>query len=54
MKIEKLEVFHVQPRWMMLKITTDEGLYGWGEPTLEGKEKVVEAAIETLSEYLIG
>ena len=54
MKIEKLEVFHVQPRWMMLKITTNEGLYGWGEPTLEGKEKVVEAAIETLSEYLIG
>ena len=32
MKITKLETFIVPPRWCFLKITTDEGIVGWGEP----------------------
>jgi galactonate dehydratase len=38
----------------LVKITTDNGLYGWGESTLEGKPRSTMAAIEELSEYLIG
>lgn len=54
MIITKVELFHVQPRWMFLKISTDEGINGWGEPVLEGRSTVVEEAVTVLSEYLIG
>ena len=54
MKITKLETFHVKPRWMFLKITTDEGICGWGEPVLEGRARTVEMAINELRPVLIG
>lgn len=54
MKITELEVFHIKPRWMLVKVSTDEGLTGWGEPTLEGKASVVEAAVRALRELLLG
>ena len=37
MKITGFEVFPVLPRWQFLKIETDEGLCGWGEPVVEGR-----------------
>lgn len=54
MKITKLELFKVLPRWLFLKIETDEGICGWGEPVIEGRADTVKAAVEELSEYLIG
>jgi len=54
MKIRSLELFEVPPRWLFLKITTDDGLIGWGEPIVEGRAKTVRAAVEELSDYLIG
>ncbi|OON94268.1 MAG: galactonate dehydratase [Candidatus Epulonipiscioides saccharophilum] len=54
MKITKLETFHIQPRWMFLKISTDEGLVGWGEPALEGKNTIVAEAVRVLGQYIIG
>ncbi|WP_102347432.1 galactonate dehydratase [Bacillus sp. Marseille-P3661] len=54
MKITSLETFVVPPRWLFLKITTDEGIVGWGEPVVEGRAHTVKAAVEELSEYLIG
>ncbi|WP_019430640.1 galactonate dehydratase [Limnohabitans sp. Rim47] len=54
MKITKLTTFLVPPRWCFLKIETDEGLTGWGEPVLEGRAHTVAAAVEELSDYLIG
>lgn len=54
MKITKLETFIVPPRWLFLKIETDEGIVGWGEPVIEGRAATVKAAVEELSEYLIG
>lgn len=54
MKIEKLETFFVQPRWMFLKITTDEGLCGWGEPIVEGRARTVAMAIREYEPVLIG
>ena len=54
MKITKLETFHVKPRWMFLKISTDEGICGWGEPVVEGRARTVEMAINELRPVLIG
>jgi galactonate dehydratase len=54
MKITKLELFHVRPRWLFLKVHTDEGLVGYGEPIVEGRARTVETAIHELESYLIG
>jgi galactonate dehydratase len=54
MKITKLTTYRVPPRWMFLKIETDEGVVGWGEPVIEGRARTVEAAVHELGEYLIG
>ena len=54
MKITKLTTFLVPPRWCFLKIETDEGITGWGEPVLEGRAQTVAAAVEELSDDLIG
>jgi galactonate dehydratase len=53
-KIDKVETFLVPPRWLFCRVSTDEGVTGWGEPVVEGRAEVVRAAIEVLSEYLIG
>lgn len=54
MKIDKLELFKIPPRWLFLKITTNDGFIGWGEPVVEGRADTVEAAVNELSPYLIG
>jgi galactonate dehydratase len=53
-KITKLETLHVKPRWLFLKIHTDEGIVGYGEPVVEGRARTVETAIRELESYLIG
>jgi len=53
-KITKIETFIVPPRWLFLKIETDAGIVGWGEPIVEGRAATVQAAVEELSEYIIG
>lgn len=54
MKIRSYELFQVPPRWLFLKIETDEGIVGWGEPVIEGKAATVKACVEELMEFLIG
>jgi galactonate dehydratase len=54
MKITKLETIFVQPRWLFLKMHTDEGIVGLGEPILEGRARTVAAAVREFEEYLIG
>lgn len=54
MKITKLTTYRIPPRWMLLKIETDEGIVGWGEPVIEGRARTVEAAVHELSDYLVG
>ncbi|WP_142685307.1 galactonate dehydratase [Chitinophaga polysaccharea] len=54
MKIRSYELFQVPPRWLFLKIETDEGIIGWGEPVIEGKAATVKTAVDELMEYLIG
>lgn len=54
MKITKFTLYKVQPRWLFLKIDTDQGLSGWGEPIVEGRADAVRAAVEEFEKYLIG
>lgn len=54
MKIASLKTWRVPPRWLFLRIETDEGVCGWGEPVVEGRAATVEAAVAELSGYLIG
>lgn len=54
MKIKSMELFQVPPRWLFLKVTTDDGIVGWGEPVVEGKADTVRAAVEEMSDFLIG
>ena len=54
MKIVKLTTYLVPPRWCFLRIETDDGVVGWGEPVIEGRAATVAAAVEELSDYLIG
>ncbi len=54
MKVENYELFEVPPRWLFLKVTTDTGIVGWGEPIVEGRVQTVRAAVSELMEnYLI-
>jgi galactonate dehydratase len=54
MKIIKLTTYRVPPRWMLLKIETDEGVVGWGEPVIEGRARTVETAVQEMEPFLIG
>src|SRR5579871_662499 len=54
MKITKLETFLVKPRSLFLKIHTDEGLIGLGEPILEGRALTCAQAVAELETYLLG
>jgi len=54
MKIKSYELFKVLPRWLFLKIETDAGLTGWGEPIVEGRADTVVAAVDEMMQPLIG
>ncbi|MGH9326885.1 MAG: galactonate dehydratase [Terriglobia bacterium] len=54
MKIATMELFKVPPRWQFMKMTTSEGVTGWGEPVLEGRADTVAAAVREMSEVVIG
>ncbi|MFZ2655989.1 MAG: galactonate dehydratase [Victivallales bacterium] len=57
MKITGIKTFICdvyRTNWVIVKVLTDEGLYGVGEATLEHRELAVEAAVRELERYLIG
>ncbi len=54
MKITRLETLLVHPRWLFLKMHTDVGIIGYGEPVVEGRALTVQQAVAELEEYLIG
>lgn len=54
MKITGFKLYQVPPRWLFLKIETDEGLVGWGEPVIEGRAATVATAVQELLTGLIG
>ncbi|MBM3493965.1 MAG: galactonate dehydratase [Armatimonadetes bacterium] len=54
MKITRIETFLVKPRWLFLRMHTDDGIVGLGEPILEGRAHTCAAAVRELEPYLIG
>jgi galactonate dehydratase len=40
--------------WVFVKVTTDEGLVGWGEATLEWKTRTVVGCVEDFETLLVG
>ncbi|MBI4556662.1 MAG: galactonate dehydratase [Candidatus Hydrogenedentes bacterium] len=54
MKITKVEAFPVPPRWVFCKVETDQGITGWGEPSLEGHAATQVAAVAELARVLVG
>lgn len=54
MKITKIELFHLPPRWVFLKVSTDGSIDGWGEPVLESRPHTTMAAVKELEHLLIG
>lgn len=54
MKITKLETVLVKPRWLFLKIHTDEGLVGLGEPITEGRALTCARGVDEVAPYLVG
>ncbi|WP_324760766.1 galactonate dehydratase [Haloarcula montana] len=55
MQITDYELFAIPPRWLLLKLETDEGVVGWGEPIIQGRLETVRAAVSELVEgYLLG
>jgi galactonate dehydratase len=53
MKIRSYELFKVPPRWLFLKIETDEGITGWGEPVIEGRADTVKTAVDELMQLVL-
>ncbi|QSI78504.1 galactonate dehydratase [Niveibacterium microcysteis] len=54
MKVTRFTTYRVAPRWLFLKVETDAGITGWGEPVIEGRARTVEAAVHELAEYVVG
>src|SRR5262249_31552226 len=53
-KITRLETFLVKPRWLFLKVHTNAGIVGLGEPITEGRALTCQTAVKEIEPYLIG
>src|SRR5512132_2567814 len=54
LKITRLETFLVKPRWLFLKVHTNAGIVGLGEPILEGRALTCAEAVKEIEPYLVG
>src|SRR3712207_827747 len=54
MKIGRIETFYVPPRWLFVRVESDEGAVGWGEASLEGWAEAVDGAFEALRDRFLG
>ncbi|HXH52224.1 MAG TPA: galactonate dehydratase [Sphingomicrobium sp.] len=54
MTIGRIETFYVPPRWLFVRVESDDGAVGWGEASLEGHAEAVEGAFEALRDRFIG
>lgn len=54
LKVTRLETFLVKPRWLFLKIHTNAGITGLGEPITEGRALTCAEAVKEVEPYLVG
>ena len=59
-KLVKITEIKVYPTWvggrnqLIVKVETDEGIHGWGEAGVSGRELAVKGAVEHYREFLLG
>jgi galactonate dehydratase len=53
-KITRLEILRVPPSWVWLKVHTDAGIVGLGEPYLENQPEAVIAEVQRFEPLLVG
>ena len=54
MKIGRIETFYVPPRWLFVRVESEDGAVGWGEASLEGHAEAVDGAFEAMRDRFIG
>jgi galactonate dehydratase len=54
MKISDFVIYKVKPRWIFIKINTDEGVSGWGEMVSGTKTETVVAGAKEMCNRIIG
>ncbi|MCL4852588.1 MAG: galactonate dehydratase [Bryobacteraceae bacterium] len=54
LKVTRLETFLVKPRWLFLKVHTNAGITGLGEPITEGRALTCAEAVKEVEPYLVG
>src|SRR6266853_1945761 len=54
LKVTRLEMTLVKPRWLFLKVHTNAGIVGYGEPITEGRALTCREAVKEIEPYLIG
>jgi galactonate dehydratase len=54
MRIARIESFPVPPRWIFVRLETEDGLVGWGEAIVPKRVRAVRGAIADLAENLMG
>jgi galactonate dehydratase len=53
-KIARIETFLVPPRWLFVRVESDDGAFGWGEASLEGWAETVEGVFDVFRDRFIG
>src|SRR5262245_12271601 len=56
----RITAIQAHPVWvgqrtqLLVKVETDDGLYGWGESSLTGREQAVMGCLRHFAEFLVG
>src|SRR5665213_1565578 len=53
-RIGRIETFHVPPRWLFVRIESEDGAVGWGEASLEGYAEAVDGVFTAYRDRFIG
>ncbi|ADK67150.1 Mandelate racemase/muconate lactonizing protein [Olsenella uli DSM 7084] len=54
MKITSVKIYEVKPRWIFCKVSTDEGIVGWGEMISGTKTRTVVEGTKELADRIVG
>ena len=53
LRIGRIETFFVPPRWLFVRVETEDGAFGWGEASLEGWAEAVEGTFAAFRDRFI-
>jgi galactonate dehydratase len=53
-RIARIETFYAPPRWLFVRVETEDGAFGWGEASLEGWAEAVDGVFEVFRDRFIG